>query len=265
LAGLAGLRGVRREQQRYQKEGALRLPAEPHRPGGNPMTAEIAILNKNGVALAADSKVTIGGSGQEKTFDTVNKLFTLSKVHPVGVMIFGNAEFMRYPWETIVKLYRQHKAAHSETTVAAWGRDFLEYLSRFGKIRDEDKSENLRNVIGSVFDALQEEVFADARRKNVSIPSTDYVNLLSTRLQQEIISLQRRDDHFDDTQKKDFISKYALDINDAVDAHFQAFADGGLISNAKELALLAVFKQEFSPQSCGFVIAGFGTDEYFRR
>jgi hypothetical protein len=119
LAGLAGLRGVRREQQRYQKEGALRLPAEPHRPGGNPMTAEIAILNKNGVALAADSKVTIGGSGQEKTFDTVNKLFTLSKVHPVGVMIFGNAEFMRYPWETIVKLYRQHKAAHSETTVAA--------------------------------------------------------------------------------------------------------------------------------------------------
>jgi hypothetical protein len=121
----------------------------------------------------------------------------------------------------------------------------------------------LRNVIGSVFDALQEEVFADARRKNVSIPSTDYVNLLSTRLQQEIISLQRRDDHFDDTQKKDFISKYALDINDAVDAHFQAFADGGLISNAKELALLAVFKQEFSPQSCGFVIAGFGTDEYF--
>jgi hypothetical protein len=102
-----GSRGARREQQRFQKQDALRLPAEPRRPGGNSMTAEIAILNKNGVALAADSKVTIGGSGQEKTFDTVNKLFTLSKIHPIGVMIFGNAEFMRYPWETIVKLFRR--------------------------------------------------------------------------------------------------------------------------------------------------------------
>ena len=30
------------------------------------MTAEIAILNKNGIALAADSKVTIGSAGQDK-------------------------------------------------------------------------------------------------------------------------------------------------------------------------------------------------------
>jgi hypothetical protein len=68
------------------------------------MTAEIAILNKSAVALAADSKVTIGTGGGRKTFDTVNKLFTLSKVHPVGIMVFGNAEFMQFPWETIVKL-----------------------------------------------------------------------------------------------------------------------------------------------------------------
>jgi hypothetical protein len=63
------------------------------------MTAEIAILNKNGVALAADSKVTIGTTGQEKTFDTVNKLFTLSKVHPVGLMISA----MPSSWATLGK------------------------------------------------------------------------------------------------------------------------------------------------------------------
>jgi hypothetical protein len=95
------------------------------------MTAEIAILNKNGVALAADSKATIGSGGDQKTFDTVNKLFTLSKVHPIGIMIFGNAEFMRYPWETIVKLYRQKKGESSEETVVAWGIDFLGFLSNF--------------------------------------------------------------------------------------------------------------------------------------
>jgi hypothetical protein len=51
------------------------------------MTAEIAIMNKLAVALAADSKVTIGSGN--KTFDTVNKVFTLSKIHPIGLMIFA--------------------------------------------------------------------------------------------------------------------------------------------------------------------------------
>jgi hypothetical protein len=127
------------------------------------MTAEIAILNKNGVALAADSKVTIGSPGQEKTFDTVNKLFSLSKVHPVGLMVFGNAEFMQYPWETIVKLYRQQKGAAGEPTVAAWGKHFIGYLSSFGKIRDSDKSNNLQRVLRSVLGELQQDVFLQAR------------------------------------------------------------------------------------------------------
>jgi hypothetical protein len=84
------------------------------------MTAEIVIMNKTAVALAADSKVTISGS-IGKTFDTVNKVFTLSKIHPVGLMIYGNAEFMRCPWETIVKIYRSKKKAASFPTIADWG------------------------------------------------------------------------------------------------------------------------------------------------
>jgi hypothetical protein len=42
------------------------------------MTAEVAILNKSAVALAADSAVTISaGTKQEKIFDTADKLFEL--------------------------------------------------------------------------------------------------------------------------------------------------------------------------------------------
>jgi hypothetical protein len=81
------------------------------------MTAELA------VALAADSKVTIGSGN--KTFDTVNKVFTLSKVHPIGLMILGNAEFMRYPWETIVKLYRSQKEGDLTPLSSRGGSDFV--------------------------------------------------------------------------------------------------------------------------------------------
>ena len=43
------------------------------------MTAEIAILNRNAVALAADSAVTLQLPGGQKIHKTVNKLFMLSK------------------------------------------------------------------------------------------------------------------------------------------------------------------------------------------
>jgi len=103
------------------------------------MTAEIAILNKAGVALAADSKVTIGGV---KTFDTANKFFCLSKFHPVGIMIFGNAEFMGFPWETIVKMYRHNKRDSGEESITQWAIDFIKFLSSFADITDEDKQDN---------------------------------------------------------------------------------------------------------------------------
>jgi hypothetical protein len=111
------------------------LLAKPRRPGGS-MTAEVAVMNKGAVALAADSKVTVGSGITEKTYETVNKIFTLSKVHPVGIMIFGNADFMGFPWETIIKLYRQQKRNRSEPYVEAWGEDFWRFVRRFGPIRE---------------------------------------------------------------------------------------------------------------------------------
>lgn len=47
------------------------------------MTAEVAVLNKYGVALAADSAVTVDHWHQNKlmtkVYNSANKLFTLSK------------------------------------------------------------------------------------------------------------------------------------------------------------------------------------------
>jgi len=66
------------------------------------MTAEVAILNRNAVALAADSAVTLRLPSGTKIYQT-NKLFALSKYEPVAVMVYGSADFMGIPWETIVK------------------------------------------------------------------------------------------------------------------------------------------------------------------
>ena len=66
------------------------------------MTAEIAVLNKEAIALAADSAMTAGIGGNRKIFTTSTKIFMLSKNKPVGVMVYNNAQFIGIPWETII-------------------------------------------------------------------------------------------------------------------------------------------------------------------
>jgi len=67
------------------------------------MTAEIALLNRESIALAADSAVTLNDESGQKIFTSANKIFTLSKYHPIGIMVYGNANYMHIPWETIIK------------------------------------------------------------------------------------------------------------------------------------------------------------------
>lgn len=69
------------------------------------MTALVGVLNKHAVAIAADSAVTMGNT--HKVVNSANKIFTLSKYHPVAVMTYSNAAFMGVPWDIIIKEYRK--------------------------------------------------------------------------------------------------------------------------------------------------------------
>jgi hypothetical protein len=93
------------------------------------MTTEIAILNKSAVALAADSAVTIAMSSPKgktyKVLNSANKLFSLSKNAPVGLMIYGNASLLGIPWETIVKEYRKNIGEITFPTLEEYCKNFF--------------------------------------------------------------------------------------------------------------------------------------------
>jgi hypothetical protein len=93
------------------------------------MTAEIAILNKSAVALAADSAVTFQVGAGQKIYNTVNKLFTLSKYRPIGVMIYGNSEFMGVPWESIIKEHRRGLRRTEHGTLREYVDGFVAWIS----------------------------------------------------------------------------------------------------------------------------------------
>ena len=89
------------------------------------MTAEVAVLNASGVALAADSAVTVGAG---KTYNSALKLFALSKTEPVGVMVYGGSSLVGVPWETIIKVFRKELGSKSCDTLHGYSDAFMRFL-----------------------------------------------------------------------------------------------------------------------------------------
>ncbi|CAH5009662.1 hypothetical protein ACR71O_24975 [Klebsiella pneumoniae] len=107
------------------------------------MTAEIAVFNKSAVALAADSAVTISGEdGVSKIYNGADKLFALSKHHPVGVMIFGSADLCGIPWEMIIKQFRKNLTDRSHDTIEKYAEEFFQFLCTSENIIPSDVREN---------------------------------------------------------------------------------------------------------------------------
>src|SRR3546814_514055 len=102
------------------------------------MTAEIAVLNKSAIALAADSAVTVEqfykGEIREKVYNSANKLFTLSKYNPVGVMVYNTMTLGGVPWETLLKIFRQKLNNDSLPDIEAYSINLFDYMDNNEKL-----------------------------------------------------------------------------------------------------------------------------------
>ncbi|WP_156000747.1 hypothetical protein [Thioalkalivibrio sp. ALJT] len=123
------------------------------------MTAEVAIANASAIALAADSAVTIG---DQKIYNSALKLFSLSKVAPVGVMVYGNADLMDVPWETLIKTYRKNLGGTTHETLEKYAEEFLEYLNDNPALfPPESKKRWLLGNVTGYFQMLRNEFFEE--------------------------------------------------------------------------------------------------------
>lgn len=94
------------------------------------MAAEIAVLNKETIALASDSAVTVRFAGGQKIFTSASKLFALSDYHPVGIMFYNNASFMDIPWETIIKVYKNTLSQKELDHWEDYASHFISFLEK---------------------------------------------------------------------------------------------------------------------------------------
>lgn len=97
------------------------------------MTAVVGLMNKRGVAIAADSAVTRthshAGRTKQKCTNNGNKMLRMSNVVPVSVMLTGNGAFIWNQWDIVIRQYRRDRGNICHATVEACVHDFFEYIA----------------------------------------------------------------------------------------------------------------------------------------
>lgn len=127
------------------------------------MTAIVGIINKQGVAFAADSAATHTVSSTRKITNHANKIFELSKVNPVGVALCGSLAFEGVEWEDIIKMYRKSIGDKTLDTVDDYAHDFWSYvrtsiLSRFTEEQKADSKFVIQRFFNEAFETVVEKL-----------------------------------------------------------------------------------------------------------
>jgi hypothetical protein len=106
------------------------------------MTAEVTVMNRQAIALAADSAVTVTtGQGSSKAWPSVTKIFGLPDPHSVGLMMYGSMGLHRVPWETIIKQFSRTLPATTYPRLQDYNTAFLRYLRSQKALRPSDEQE----------------------------------------------------------------------------------------------------------------------------
>ncbi|EOZ97921.1 hypothetical protein A33Q_1573 [Indibacter alkaliphilus LW1] len=234
------------------------------------MTAVVGVLNKQAVAIAADSAVTIGNGLGTKIFNGANKIFTLSKFHPVGIMIYNNATFLGVPWETIIKVYRNKMGDKSFPRLQDYQNDFIQFLRNNNFFDEEDNY--LESINGFIIALFEKDIF---RRVYNSLskgnPQIEKEILLSiSQVVDEYIRILSNQNKicvdFEGYEFEEFLKSHKTKVQDFIKSLFdrkRIKLEESLLNKILHLIFLAIISKNVFLIHTGLVFTGFGEDDIF--
>lgn len=132
------------------------------------MTTVVGILNKKGVAIAADSAVTRNRRKRDsKCTKNGNKMIRLCEAVPISVMLTGNNEFLDVPWEIIIRQYRTRRGKEKHPTVKAAAEDFMRFVADNATFWTESGPvrSNIVRIVGNIFRKAVDEMMTDQNER----------------------------------------------------------------------------------------------------
>ncbi|MCL5773511.1 MAG: hypothetical protein M1536_03950 [Firmicutes bacterium] len=237
------------------------------------MTAEIVIMNKEAIAFAADSAVTITEESGQKIFTSANKLFALSKYHPVGIMVYGSALFMGVPWETVIKIYRKTLGKKRFDILDGYVTDFIAFLENGNTLfPDLIQKQYLRNTVYSYLNYIKVSIASKIPFKfaeSNEISEEEIEKIVSETIKEHLENWEKAEniESIPKSFNEDIIIKYGKIINKAIEDVFERLPISQSHSDQLKKIVASLFskfpeglqKEDVS----GVVIAGFGEKDTF--
>ena len=233
------------------------------------MTTEIAVLNRLGLALAADSAVTISGGGTTKVFDSADKLFELSTIHPVGLMLNGNMDCFGVPWEIIIKDFREIHGADSNRPIEQWAKDFIAFVESRPDVGNDHAMNYVRVVTESEISRIKTEVpnrILSVKNSSKQTPQDIILPLILEIAKDRNTELIRYtiSHSVEDFSLEELIKEYREFISEIINLQFKPFhIEPDLELEIVLLVVRALRASIPSEFSTGLVIAGYGYNENY--
>ena len=247
------------------------------------MTAESAVMNKLGVALAADSAVTVSNRDADKVYSSSDKLFQLSDTAPVAIMKSGNADFLGMPWEVLIKVYRKQLGNKTFPRLSDYATDFFRFVSKFVRtnstifpqsVQDkwvENYAENvLINILVDVKHRCEDEA-------DNSDQSDKHKRLIFHEVAAEFLKEKQEDPklpRFDAASARTLRARYGKIVKKEMSSFFDDFSFSVIPAKTQRLLENLIFESMFRTNSdsdsranfdsdaTNIIFAGFGEEEY---
>ncbi|APC47149.1 hypothetical protein BME96_02675 [Virgibacillus halodenitrificans] len=224
------------------------------------MTAEVAIMNKLGMALAADSAITSGRDGVQKVYNSANKLFSLSKQHPVGIMVYGAASFMEVPWDIIIKSYREYLGDKKFDNLSYYFEDFLDFLRQDNRFGRED-IEHI--IVYRTFSDILKRLVRGVEEEVSSLDDTSEITTILTETVKKQLNEYKQKEDWLELDYTTFQKSFNTVVTEVREELIVYETPGELNALLSELAFEVTKSDYFSLGSTGIVFCGYGEKEIF--
>jgi hypothetical protein len=215
------------------------------------MTAEIAIVNRQAIALAADSAITVG---RERVWKYANKLFSLGPRHDIGVMIYNAGEFLGIPWDVIIKQFRTSCHDLAFGTVEDCATAFLSFL-RQANFSDEQTADI--SIAGVILDILTD--FENDLKYNSKSQMLSEIERQAKRSSEAVLTIDQIDPFL---EKGVFHKKYKSNVKLLSRDVFKYRPDDRHLDILVDFVYSIISRKIESAYHSGVVFAGFGGKEY---
>lgn len=230
------------------------------------MSAGICIMNKNAIALAADSAVTIGD--HVAIHNSANKLFALSKVEPVGMIIYANSNFMQVPMEIIIKQYKQEHGLDSFKILKDYTFSFIKYIENNSKLfhLSLNEADYVLGFVDQIIADLGEEYRCQLRDKFNEVLRELKENEIKELIERAFVNFMEDLDAYKVKLSRSFSKyiekRYKNTICNRIKSQLDWLSDKQ--ANLLTGTVIRLFDYDyFENDYVGVLIAGYGKDEIF--